>query len=594
MSIKVNFLFLRLPPAEVVRPLQPLRELEILMIICAIIFLALLLLGIGCSYYCLKKRNIKVVRRRPLSTLGSDITKISEPATMFPGLKIPRAHAVDASGSEEVTESIKTDFASDIASVVSEEEYTSAYSDKMCVLAEGAIVSRLHEPPPPNFDIKMKIKSKPALEYTPAMSVASSDSELVLNAQEQYLTTILERTETNTLETLERIRAAKAAASGPPPVHARINIKDKQQVMSDVSEIESVSEFSRDGTEQFSEQELELESRDMRGYVIDGADMRTGFDVKINHRKQPQPLQLNYVSDTETTATDYSHADTEINRERREYYTEDTQRVIDRDTRHGNRTYYVNDRSDVTQGHPRDGGNIIVTRGEVHTSGPLPSSRDVTYHTHHEDHSQHQDHTMVTTTETTTRTFQDSQGTHQLHSSTPLASMDLIRPVIQQRGDMHHSSPRMMTHGRPGEVITSTRTGGDLNNFDVLIRIVSADNLDGNEPFRDVDRMSCSSVFTEDERLAIKQVLMEDRSVQHELKQTFSRQDLLLLRENQFIRDRVEPQKWDVLIRVLGDNNALLAPSGGDRASSITTTTTSHSAFTDGAGRGRGLEQSFT
>ena len=32
--------------------------------------------------------------------LGSDVTKISEPVSMFDGLKIPRAHAVDASGSE--------------------------------------------------------------------------------------------------------------------------------------------------------------------------------------------------------------------------------------------------------------------------------------------------------------------------------------------------------------------------------------------------------------------------------------------------------------------------------------------------------------
>lgn len=50
----------RVPEVETVSTIQPLREFEILLIICAIIFLALLLLGMGCSYYCLKKRNIKV------------------------------------------------------------------------------------------------------------------------------------------------------------------------------------------------------------------------------------------------------------------------------------------------------------------------------------------------------------------------------------------------------------------------------------------------------------------------------------------------------------------------------------------------------
>ena len=88
--MKTIFLFFRLPPAEEIRSLAPLREFEILLIICAIIFLALMLLGIGCSYYCLKRRNIKVVKRRPASTLGSEITKISEPISMFDGLKIPR------------------------------------------------------------------------------------------------------------------------------------------------------------------------------------------------------------------------------------------------------------------------------------------------------------------------------------------------------------------------------------------------------------------------------------------------------------------------------------------------------------------------
>ena len=258
-------------PPKLIDPILPLRELEVLLIICAIIFMALMLLGIGCSYYCLKKRNIKVVRRRPQSTLGSDITKASEPPSMFTGLKLPRVVPLPASGSEEMTESIKTDFPSDIASVESEEEYTSAYSDKMCVLPEGAIVHRLQDPPKPNFDVNMIVKDR-AIVYTPDLTAAeSSESETVLNAQEQYLTTILERTETNTLETLERVRAANAKP-GPPPVHARINIKNKTTV-SDTSDIESASEYSH-GTEMFSEQEMELETRHMSNFALDSSNVK--------------------------------------------------------------------------------------------------------------------------------------------------------------------------------------------------------------------------------------------------------------------------------------------------------------------------------
>ena len=54
-----------------------------------------------------------------------------------------------------------------------------------------------------------QVKKGVAAKFSDVESTASSQSELVLMAQEQYLTTILERTETNTLETLERIRRAE-------------------------------------------------------------------------------------------------------------------------------------------------------------------------------------------------------------------------------------------------------------------------------------------------------------------------------------------------------------------------------------------------
>merc|ERR1712223_2349933 len=232
-----------LPPAEEIRSLAPLREFEILLIICAIIFLALMLLGIGCSYYCLKRRNIKVVKRRPASTLGSEITKISEPISMFDGLKIPRAHAEDTSGSEEMTESVRSEICSEVVSTASEDDIPSAYSDAEFQIPEGAVFAQLHAPPVPGFDIKTKVKKGQKEIISDVESTATSESELILRAQEQYLTTILERTETNTLETLERFRKASAQA-GPPPVHARVRVVDKAGV-SDHSELESESEYSQ-------------------------------------------------------------------------------------------------------------------------------------------------------------------------------------------------------------------------------------------------------------------------------------------------------------------------------------------------------------
>merc|ERR1712012_510292 len=125
----------------------------------------------------------------------------------------------------------------------STEDYTSAYSDAPFELAQDTIYPSLHAPPAPGFDIKMAVK-KGARSFSPVQSQASSESELVLKAQEQYLTTILERTETNTLETLERIRRVETAPTGPPPVHARVRVVNNRGV-SDTSELESESEYSQ-------------------------------------------------------------------------------------------------------------------------------------------------------------------------------------------------------------------------------------------------------------------------------------------------------------------------------------------------------------
>ncbi|XP_013784681.1 uncharacterized protein LOC106468787 [Limulus polyphemus] len=95
------------PPLAVVAT-PKLSEIELLLIVCALLFLTLLLLGVGMAYYCLKKRNIKIVRRRRTesSVPGSEITKLSSstrgPTTMIGTISIPRASAISGSGSEAV------------------------------------------------------------------------------------------------------------------------------------------------------------------------------------------------------------------------------------------------------------------------------------------------------------------------------------------------------------------------------------------------------------------------------------------------------------------------------------------------------------
>ncbi|XP_076311687.1 uncharacterized protein LOC143225694 isoform X2 [Tachypleus tridentatus] len=82
-----------------------LTEVDLLLIICAVLFLTLLLLGVGVAYFCLKKRNIKVVRRKKSlsSAPGSVITRFSGATSqsIIKPVTIPRVvSCLSSSGSE--------------------------------------------------------------------------------------------------------------------------------------------------------------------------------------------------------------------------------------------------------------------------------------------------------------------------------------------------------------------------------------------------------------------------------------------------------------------------------------------------------------
>ena len=85
------------PPETPLTPLKKIGEADIILIICAILFLALLLLGLGFGYACLKKRRISLIKSVPLETAPPSESSLYSPGSVMPifdGLKIPRAHAV--------------------------------------------------------------------------------------------------------------------------------------------------------------------------------------------------------------------------------------------------------------------------------------------------------------------------------------------------------------------------------------------------------------------------------------------------------------------------------------------------------------------
>ncbi|XP_043274747.1 uncharacterized protein pot isoform X2 [Venturia canescens] len=215
--------FISDPPEPLPGTEPPLKGFQILLTICALLFLSLLLLGLGCSYLCMKRRNVRVVHRQPFgSGTGSEITKLSGSSlgniSMFEGLKIPRAHALlhaapSSSGSEanlviDHSDTLPSDYPSESHSEVGIEvdevevrASSSIYSETTMDVETSAMTSATASritlprhpvavPIEPKFDVQMRVKRAPPPPPSPLPS--ESDASIML---ERNLTTILEREE---------------------------------------------------------------------------------------------------------------------------------------------------------------------------------------------------------------------------------------------------------------------------------------------------------------------------------------------------------------------------------------------------------------
>ncbi|XP_050443659.1 uncharacterized protein LOC126847462 isoform X2 [Adelges cooleyi] len=230
---------------------QPLKGFQILLIICGILFLSLVLLGLGCSYYCLRNQRVQVVRRHPLSSVGSD--KLSDSSlSMFDGLKIPRARAptLDSSSGSEMAlvsagDTLPSDYPSESpSSGQSEAEDVDGRSLRLS--SGGSYENRAfqqqeyyseryqHEllppPPPPvqpKFDVQLRVKRAPP--PTPSPTPPPSESEVSIAALERNLTTILEKDETTMSVVDEQYKYGAPPKVVTPPVYSTVVRKDRDE-----------------------------------------------------------------------------------------------------------------------------------------------------------------------------------------------------------------------------------------------------------------------------------------------------------------------------------------------------------------------------
>lgn len=211
----------------------PLKGAQILFIICAIMFLTLVLLGLGVSYYCLSRRPIPVVRRLPMSMgSGSEITRLSSSIDNISnfGLKIPRVHAPlaaapSSSDSGEpplISDTLPSDYPSETQSEVEVDtrsllasstgsyenqaylqDNSSIYSENYGHTQEFQAANAIARPtyttrlpiaikePSPTFDVQVRVKKAPPPS---APSSFSSDTESIVTSvpDRNNLSTIME------------------------------------------------------------------------------------------------------------------------------------------------------------------------------------------------------------------------------------------------------------------------------------------------------------------------------------------------------------------------------------------------------------------
>lgn len=284
----------------------------------------------------------------------------------------------------------------------------------------------------------------------------------------------MERTETNTLETLERVRRVEGGPSGPPPVHARVRVVNNKAV-SDHSELDSDSEYSvMTDIQDFYGDKLQLATTEQTNYTVDVKETKMMEDNRMPKGGRPaKGVQRGTGVDNAAFIQD-AHATSMQTSDRYQQYLQ--QQAHSATVHHEQRA---------------------ATTSEYSSSAAI--DRSLTAHT----------------------------------------QQDLITPVILERATAH-----LPNVGQP------------KNNFDVLIRI-----LDNNTSFDDHDD-DISSVLTDEERFRLREVIMQDEKIQTFLKESYTTEKMMMLKDHRKIEQVIQPQKWDVLIRIIDDKADAISAAG--------------------------------
>ena len=572
-------------PVPVVEP--PLKGFHILLIICAILFLSLLLLGLGCSYICLKKRRIRVIRRPPFPSTGtgSEITKLSGSSlgniSMFEGLKIPRAHAAatatgSSSSSEaalitpgEHSDTLPSDYPSESPSSAHSEvedvdtrslrqpssvSSAGSYDNKAFVHTEETIVA---PPPEPKFDVSVRVKRAPPPPVIPTPPSSSSDVESAMSTQARNLTTILEREEIHrSMEDTPKPAATTftyvpelhpppppAKYAQTPPVYSRILRRQQEQVQTREA-AETLSQRSIPDNDNWSQGEdfidapqrrMSLTSaRSLTSLNTEMTDTRSMSEIVDSSHKRyapapppppPPPIvpSMHYTSETDDQVNVSELLEPPVVASRR---PEITSHVVDDVFL---RTITEKRTIEDIERHRRQ-----VTEYHTRPQPPPDPKWDVVIRNYPAPNAQ--EATQGSEPGPDWESYSETSSTSG-YPTTPTAERHHAQVDIERS---YLSTLEVPPQDPP------------IPNWDVLIRVLNPPPTEEVQP-----QGTSSEVFREEATLTVedrekwRQIITTESTLRTLLTEATVREDYERIRKDQRYEKLFEPKKWDVIIRVL-------------------------------------------
>ncbi|XP_043200056.1 verprolin-like [Amphibalanus amphitrite] len=535
------------PPETPLTPLKKIGEADIILIICAILFLALLLLGLGFGYACLKKRRISLIKNVPLETAPPSESSIYSPGSVMPifdGLKIPRAHAVpivdDVTSSETLPSDYPSESPSTAHSMIDDVEIIpppSVGPPQQTLVPAGV--------PPAGVPNHAYLMTEELLNTTYTDKMVREEVDIhrqpnlmkkqpnpeALHAAEQQLTTMLTTADRRYSESPEPparadVRHVQAElhtpprTAPPPTISSEFRVHQPPLPPPPPSEPDTVA------------------SQD----VIDHTELET---LEMPPPPPPPPhkpvLTSQTVDDRILSTITETKVYEDIERRRRavkEYY-ERKQQALPPDWDVEIRQYPPPERDfpDTASSHWDD--SSVGT--EVPPLPGLHAARTAFETTDH--HFSSTDQTFMTST--TSRT-----GVDVTRSATSVAAPPLPPPPQPP------SPPALERADGPEEPIRPLRreiTPPRRNppSMDVLIRVLEA-------PQEFDDRLS---VLTDDDRETLRQLITREETFRTMLTEARVYQDFERIRQDERFARVLSAQKWDVIIRVLAPPPLEVTPS---------------------------------